>query len=76
LRNREKINSEGEGFFAFKPEPHRFMAFFKAGKVVIITHGFEKSAKIFPRKKRDWRKLIAATMSRGSRRAPCYHEEA
>jgi hypothetical protein len=32
LRNKEKIRSEGEKLFAFKPKPHRFMAFFVKAK--------------------------------------------
>jgi len=27
LRNKEKISPEGDKLFAFKPKPHRFMAF-------------------------------------------------
>jgi len=33
---------------AFKPKPHRFMAFFVKGKTVIITHGFEKKRDSLP----------------------------
>jgi len=50
LRNKEKIRHEGDGFFAFKPKPHRFMAFFVMGKTVIITHGFEKKRDDLPPK--------------------------
>ncbi len=46
--NKEKISPEGDGFFAFKPKPHRFLFFFTKGKTVIITHGFEKKRKKLP----------------------------
>jgi hypothetical protein len=45
-----KIRHEGDGFFAFKPKPHRFMAFFVMGKTVIITHCFEKKRDDLPPK--------------------------
>jgi hypothetical protein len=48
LRNKEKIRYEGEGLFAFKPRPHRFLAFFVKGKTVIITHGFKKKRNDLP----------------------------
>jgi len=48
LRNKEKIRSEGDKLFSFKPRPHRFMAFFVKGKTVIITHGFEKKRESLP----------------------------
>ncbi len=48
LRNKQRIRSEGDKLFAFKPKPHRFLAFFVKGKTVIITHGFEKKRKSLP----------------------------
>jgi uncharacterized protein YnzC (UPF0291/DUF896 family) len=48
LRNKEKIRHEGNDLFAFKPKPHRFMAFFVKGKTVIITHGFIKKRDTLP----------------------------
>jgi hypothetical protein len=48
LRNKEKIRYEGDGLFAFKPRPHRFLAFFVRGKTVIITHGFKKKRQDLP----------------------------
>ena len=51
--DKEKVRTEGDGLFAFKPKPHRFMAFFVRGKTVIITHGFEKKRDDLPPKEKD-----------------------
>ena len=48
LRNKKRIRNEGESLFAFKPKPHRFLAFFVRGKTVIVTHGFEKRQEKLP----------------------------
>ncbi len=53
LKNKEKIRNEGDKLFAFKPKPHRFMAFFVKGKTVIITHGFLKKHVDLPPKRKE-----------------------
>jgi len=42
IRNKEKFNNEGDGIYAFKPKPDRFLCFFIKGKKIIITNGFRK----------------------------------
>jgi phage-related protein len=52
LRNKQKFRSEGDQIYAFKPKPHRFLAFFFAGGKVIITNAFaKKSDKMSPGEK-------------------------
>ena len=42
ILNITKFRCEGEGIFAFKPKPNRFLCFFFSGKKIIITNAFEK----------------------------------
>jgi hypothetical protein len=42
ILNITKFRNEGDGIYAFKPKPDRFMCFFHSGKKIIITNGFEK----------------------------------
>ncbi|MGA2765143.1 MAG: type II toxin-antitoxin system RelE/ParE family toxin [Spirochaetia bacterium] len=51
LRNK-RIRSEGDKLFAFKPKPHRFLAFFVKDKTVTFTHGFEKKQEKLPRREK------------------------
>ena len=52
LRNKQKFRYEGDAIYAFKPKPHRFLAFFFAGGKVIITNAFvKKSDKVPPGEK-------------------------
>lgn len=40
--NITKFRYEGDGIYAFKPKPDRFLCFFFSGKKIIITNAFEK----------------------------------
>ncbi|MFV0340520.1 MAG: type II toxin-antitoxin system RelE/ParE family toxin [Parachlamydiaceae bacterium] len=40
--NITKFRHEGDGIYAFKPKPDRFLCFFFSGKKIIITNAFEK----------------------------------
>src|SRR5947209_2113688 len=52
LRNKQKFRYEGDKIYAFKPKPHRFLAFFFAGGKLIVTNAFaKKSAKLPPGEK-------------------------
>lgn len=42
ILNITKFRHEGEGIYAFKPKPDRFLCFFYSGKKIIITNAFEK----------------------------------
>lgn len=37
-----KFRNEGDGIFAFKPQPDRYLSFFFKGKKIIITNTFVK----------------------------------
>lgn len=40
--NITKFRYEGDGIYAFKPKPDRFLCFFYSGKKIIVTNAFEK----------------------------------
>jgi len=44
-----KFNNEGDGIFAFKPQPHRFLSFFVIGKKIIITNAYRKKGEKLPK---------------------------
>ncbi|MBK8502707.1 MAG: type II toxin-antitoxin system RelE/ParE family toxin [Saprospiraceae bacterium] len=44
IRNITKFRNEGDGIYAFKPKPNRFLCFFSHQGKVIITNGFTKKA--------------------------------
>lgn len=43
-----KFRYEGEGIYVFKPQPHRFLAFFFKGERIIITNAFRKKSEKLP----------------------------
>ena len=43
-----KFRNEGDGIFAFKPQPDRYLAFFKKGSKIIVTNAFKKSGDKMP----------------------------
>jgi len=53
LRNKEKFRYEGDKIYAFKPKPHRFLAFFFAGHKVIITNAFSKKKDKLPQGEKE-----------------------
>jgi Phage derived protein Gp49-like (DUF891) len=48
ILNIQKFRSEGDGIYAFKPKPHRFMCFFFCGKKIIVTNAFIKKKDDLP----------------------------
>lgn len=48
IRNKTKFRSEGDGVYAFKPKPDRFLCFFFSGKKVVVTNAFEKKQDKLP----------------------------
>lgn len=42
ILNITKFRHEGDGVYAFKPKPDRFLCFFFSGRKIIITNAFEK----------------------------------
>lgn len=53
ILNIQKFRHEGDGIYAFKPKPHRFMCFFFIGKKIIVTNGFEKKKDELPKKEKE-----------------------
>ena len=48
LRDQTKFRFEGDGIYAFKPQPDRFLCFFFKEKKIIVTNAFEKRQDKFP----------------------------
>lgn len=48
IHNLTKFRNEGDGIFAFKPQPDRFLCFFFKGKRVIVTNAFIKKQDKLP----------------------------
>lgn len=53
IRDRTKFNSEGDGLYAFKPIPHRFLCFFVKGRKIIVTNAFHKKTDKLPKSEKD-----------------------
>jgi phage-related protein len=43
-----KFRNEGDGIYAFKPQPDRYLSFFTDGKKMIVTNGFKKKTEKVP----------------------------
>lgn len=52
IRNETKFRNEGDGIYAFKPKPDRFLCFFFSGKKIIVTNAFEKRQDKLPLEER------------------------
>jgi len=46
--DKTKFRNEGDGIYAFKPQPDRFLSFFTDNKKIIITNGFRKKTDKLP----------------------------
>lgn len=44
-----KFRAEGDGIYAFKPQPDRYLAFFKKGNKIIVTNAYRKSSEKMPK---------------------------
>jgi phage-related protein len=53
ISDRTKFNFEGDGIYAFKPQPHRFLSFFIVGKKIIITNAYRKKTDKIPRNEKE-----------------------
>ena len=53
VHNKEKFRNEGDGIYAFKIHPSRFLCFFCSGKRIIITHAFTKKTQKLPKKEKN-----------------------
>ena len=48
-----KFRNEGDGIYAFKPQPDRYLSFFTDGREIIITNGFKKKSDKLPQNEKD-----------------------
>lgn len=51
--DKTKFRHEGDGIFAFKPKPDRFLCFFCDGKKIIVTNAFLKKSDKLPKGQKD-----------------------
>lgn len=52
IMDEAKFRNEGDGIYAFKPQPDRFLCFFFKGKKIIVTNAFLKNTqKMSPQEK-------------------------
>jgi len=50
----QKFRNEGDGIYAFKPQPDRYLSFFTSGKKIIVTNGFKKKTDKLPQNEKDF----------------------
>jgi phage-related protein len=48
-----KFRNEGDGIYAFKPKPDRYLSFFTDGKKIIVKNGFVKKTDKLPKNEKD-----------------------
>lgn len=48
-----KFRNEGDGIYAFKPQPDRYLCFFFKGKKIIITNAFIKKVQKMPKQEKE-----------------------
>lgn len=48
-----KFRNEGDGIYAFKPQPDRYLCFFFKDKKIIVTNAFIKKAQKLPQNEKD-----------------------
>jgi len=51
--DKTKFRHEGDGIYAFKPQPDRFLSFFTDGRKIIITNGFRKKTDKLPKSEKE-----------------------
>ena len=48
-----KFRNEGDGIYAFKPQPDRYLSFFTDNKKIIVTNGFRKRTEKIPKNEKE-----------------------
>ena len=51
--DKTKFRYEGNGIFAFKPQPNRYLSFFTDDKKIIVTSGFVKKSNKLPKNEKE-----------------------
>ena len=53
INDTTKFRNEGDGIYAFKPQPDRYLSFFTDNKKIIVTNGFVKKTDKLPRNEKN-----------------------
>jgi len=53
ILDKTKFRNEGDGIYAFKPQPDRYLSFFTDEKKIIVTNGFVKKMDKLPKNEKD-----------------------
>ena len=48
-----KFRNEGDGIYAFKPQPDRYLSFFTDGREIVVTNGFKKKTDKLPKNEKE-----------------------
>jgi phage-related protein len=48
-----KFRNEGDGIYAFKPQPDRYLSFFTYNRKIIVTNGFKKKTEKLPKNEKE-----------------------
>ena len=48
-----KFRSEGDDIYAFKPQPDRYLCFFRKGKKIIVTNAYTKKGDKLPKSEKQ-----------------------
>lgn len=51
--DKTKFNNEGDGIYAFKPQPDRYLCFFFKGRKIIVTNAFVKKTQKLPQNEKE-----------------------
>lgn len=73
ISDKTKFRNEGDGIYAFKPQPNRFLAFFIEGGKVIITNAFTKKGQKLRKQDKDTA-VLARTEYKRRVQEGCYYE--
>ena len=53
ILDEQKFRNESDGIYAFKPQPDRYLCFFKRGKKIIVTNAYRKQSQKLPKCEKD-----------------------
>jgi phage-related protein len=70
-----KFRNEGDGIYAFKPQPDRYLCFFCKGKKIIITNAFMKKTQKLPKTEKEHAIKAQESFERRIKEGTYYEEE-
>lgn len=70
-----KFRHEGDGIYAFKPQPDRYLCFFFTGKRIIVTNAFLKKTQKLPKGEKDQALKAQGSYETRVRQGVYYEEE-